>query len=57
MIHIIYIITEKKGTMVTAKRKDPAHCVTRNISQFKKLKYEEAQYDLDRVSYEVTNGE
>ena len=54
---IPYIIVEKKGTMVTAKRKDPPHCVTRNISQLKKLKYEESPYDLDTVSGEVTNEE
>ena len=40
-----YIVTERKGNMITATRKLPYHKITRNISFFKKLKFEEEEDD------------
>ena len=41
-----YTITKRKGTMITAERKNPSHHITRDVSQFKKLKFREPIYDL-----------
>ena len=44
---IPYIVTAKKGSMITAERRHPFHTVTRDISYFKKLKYTDTPDDFD----------
>ena len=43
-----YVVMERKGTMITAKRNYPHHVITRNVSFFKKLNVE---HDDDNYDY------
>ena len=49
-----YVVIERKGTMITAKRGCPHHVITRNVSCFKKL---DVEHDDDNYNDFVINGE
>ena len=53
---IPYTITENKGRMITASRNHPPHTITRNTSQFKKLKYEVEVNEFSEGDVDIENA-